>query len=398
MKNGAWKSTKRSNAPENQFAAYQDSNSKERAETPSFFAATKGAKSVRVYKQLTKTDRLRIEKWLRQGLCVQEIADRLRVHRSTIYRELKRGHYEWRDGKTWEMKSGYSPDIAEQRYQDNLRAKGPDLKIGNDHEFAQYIETTIIEKKCSPAAALGYAKIEGKQFRTQISVQTLYKYIGAGVFLQLTKKQLPRRGEQKRKYQRVKKKKAARAPAGESIEKRPKEVKDRKTFGHWEMDTVYSGQGKSRQALLVLTERKTREEIIIMVTNRQAETTVKAIDRLERKMGAVKFRKIFKSITVDNGTEFALADKLERSCINKSTPRTKVYFCHPYSSWERGSNENANGLIRRWYPKGTDFAKVSKAEIVELEEWINSYPRKILGYSSSKIEYRKCLNEIGIAS
>lgn len=102
--------------------------------------------------------------------------------------------------------------------------------------------------------------------------------------------------------------------------------------------------------------------------------------------------------TFDNGTEFAAAEELERSCINKHLPRTKVYFCHPYSSWERGTNENTNGMIRRRFPKGTNFAAVTNAQITQAENWINNYPRKILGYKSSEIVFRECLRELGIAA
>lgn len=104
------------------------------------------------------------------------------------------------------------------------------------------------------------------------------------------------------------------------------------------------------------------------------------------------------SLTFDNGTEFAAAEELERSCVNKHLPRTKVYFCHPYSSWERGTNENTNGMIRRRFPKGTNFAAVTNAQIVQAENWINNYPRKILGYKSSEIVFRECLRELGIAA
>ena len=196
---------------------------------------------------------------------------------------------------------------------------------------------------------------------------------------------------------KVKTKNPARAPAGESIEKRPAEVKDREEFGHWEMDTVYSGKKKSTVALLVLTERKTRNENIIMVPDRRAETTVQAINALERKLGAEKFGIIYKSITVDNGSEFALADQLEQSCIT-GDKRTKVYYCHPYSSWERGSNENVNGMIRRRHPKGTDFSKVTAEEIAATENWINSYPRKIFGYKSAGTMFRECLRELGLTA
>ena len=121
-----------------------------------------------------------------------------------------------------------------------------------------------------------------------------------------------------------------------------------------------------------------------------------ALDALERKCGARRFRAIFKSITFDNGSEFSAAEVLERSAVNKTIPRTKVYYCHPYSSWERGSNENANSMIRRRHPKGTDFSKVSAAEIAATEEWINNYPRKIVGYKSSEVMFRECLREIGL--
>ena len=195
-------------------------------------------------------------------------------------------------------------------------------------------------------------------------------------------------------------KSASRAPAGESIEQRPEEIDEREEFGHWEGDTVYSGKGKRKttRALLTLTERKTRKEIIIAIPNRKAETVVKALDALERKLGARRFRAIFKSITFDNGTEFAAAEELERSCVNKRLPRTKVYFCHPYSSWERGTNENTNGMIRRRFPKGTNFAAVTNAQIAQAENWINNYPRKILGDKSSEIVFRECLRELGIAA
>ena len=353
----------------------------------------------RVFKHLTRNDRLRIERWMRQGWRPKQIADKLRVHPSTIYRELKRGAYDRLNGDTWKMETAYSPDIAEEKYQAQLREKGPDLKIGKDHELAEYIERTILERDCSPAAVLGYAMMEGKKFKTTVSVQTIYKYIKMGLFLRITQVDLPRRGKHKHSYKKVKtKKEQARASAGESIENRAPEVKDREEFGHWEMDTVYSKRNTTSKALLVLTERKTRKEIIIGVPNRKAETIVRALDALERKMGAVKFRKIFKSITVDNGSEFAAAEEMERSAINKTIRRTAVYFCHPYSSWERGSNENNNIMIRRKHPKGTDFSKVSAAQIKATENWINNYPRKILGYKSSEAVFRECLQELGIVA
>jgi len=351
-------------------------------------------KQPRTFKHLTKTDRLRIEKWLKQKMKPKEIAGKLRVHVSTIYRELKRGEYERLNGTTWEITTEYSPDIADEKYRQNLKDKGPDIKIGSDRAFADFIEKTIIEKDYSPAAALAEAEEAG--FKTQISIPTLYSYIKKEVFLNLTQKELPRKGKKKHKYKKVHKK-GSRAPAGDSIEKRPQEIEDRKEFGHWEGDTVYSSRKKSKAALLTIQERKTRKDIVIRVPNRQADTIVKAVDALERKLGAPTFRTIFKSITFDNGSEFSSAEELEASCINKNKPRTKVYFAHPYSSWERGTNENGNGMIRRKLPKGTDFGKLTKADIKDAEEWINNYPRKILGYRSSNRAFDEELKLLGIS-
>lgn len=129
---------------------------------------------MRRFKHLTWTDRLRIEKWLNEGMKPKDIASKLRVHISTVYNELHRGEYQRLVGDTWELVSAYSPDIAEQKYQAHLRDKGPALKIGKDHELANYIETTILNKECSPAAVFGYAQQEGKQFKTSVSVQTIY--------------------------------------------------------------------------------------------------------------------------------------------------------------------------------------------------------------------------------
>lgn len=345
---------------------------------------------MRVFKHLTRTDRQRIEKWLVEGLTPRQIADKLRVHISTIYRELKRGEYQRLNGETWEMYTAYSPDIAEQAYRENLRAKGPALKVGNDHEFINYIEDKILSDGCSPAAALGYAKIEGREFKTHVCLATIYSYIAKGVFLHLTNKDLPEKEKRHRAYHQVKK--ATRPPVGESIEKRPAEANTREVFGYWEMDTVYSGKDKSKRALLVLTERKTRKEIIIPMPDRTAASTVRALDTLERKYGA-KFRKIFKAITVDNGGEFSDVARLERSAIRKGR-RTQFYYCHPYSSWERGSNENLNRMIRRKHPKGTNFAKVPTATIKKTEQWINNYPRKMFNYRSSEMLYQECVAQL----
>lgn len=347
----------------------------------------------RTFKHLTYTDRLRIEKWLKAGLKPLQIAKQLRITHQTIYNELKRGRYERLNSATWELETSYSPDIAEEKYRKHLKEKGGDLKIGKDKALADFIETTIIEKNYSPAAALAEAREAG--FDTDLSKTTIYSYIKKGVFLNLTQKELPRRGKHKQKYKKVDRK-PKRAPAGESIEQRPKEVESREEFGHWEGDTMYSRRNASKAGLITITERKTRKDIIIKIPNRKAETVVTAIDALEKKWGADNFCKVFKTITLDNGVEFSSADLIERSCFIPEEKRTKVYFAHPYSSFERGTNENQNGMIRRRHPKGTDFEKVSEMELQKTEEWINNYPRGILGYSTSNKMFAIELQKLGI--
>lgn len=138
-----------------------------------------------------------------------------------------------------------------------------------------------------------------------------------------------------------------------------------------------------------MTERKTRYEVIVKMKDQTAASVVSALDRLERRYGAI-FYKIFQTITVDNGSEFSDCAGIERSCRRKGS-RTKVFYCHPYSSYERGSNENLNKMIRRHYPKGTDFRKVTAMAIKWVEDWINRYPRGILGYRSSVEVFEECL-------
>ncbi|MGF0032592.1 IS30 family transposase [Bariatricus sp. SGI.154] len=343
------------------------------------------------FKHLTKADRIKIEALTKAGHSVAEIAAQLHVHRSTIYRELKRGTYTALNSDLT-TEERYSPDIADDKYRENLKSKGGVLKIGNDIKLANYIENKIINEDYSPAAVLGELKAQGKEsdFTVTICVTTLYSYIDKGIFLKLTNKNLPVKKNKKRDYKKVKRQQT-RATAGESIEKRPDEVNTRQEFGNWEMDTVKGKRGKSKNSLLVLTERKTRDEIIFKLPAHTAEAVVDALDRLERKWGSM-FKKVFKTITVDNGSEFAYCDEIERSILGEGK-RTKIYYCHPYSSWERGTNEVTNKMVRRKIPKGTNFDGKTDEEIETIENWINNYPRRIHGYRSAgelfKEEVRK---------
>lgn len=343
----------------------------------------------RRFKHLSWTDRLKIETMLKDKRHKQEIADEIGVHLKTIYNEIKRGRYIHTNSDLTEEER-YSPEMAEAAYREHLAAKGPDLKIGNDHELAQHIEKKIAEDGYSPAAVLGEIKEQGLEFKTSICESTLYSYIDKGVFLTVTNKNLPVKGQKKRPYNKVKR--AKRPPAGTSIENRPKEIDDRAVVGDWEMDCV-EGKKKTKETLLVLSERKARKEIMIKMKDQTAGSVVAALDRLERRYGTL-FYKIFQTITVDNGSEFADVEGLERSCRRKGK-RTTVFYCHPYSSYERGTNENINRMIRRWFPKGTDFGQVPKKAIQAVEDWLNAYPREILGFRSADEVFAEGLAALG---
>lgn len=228
-----------------------------------------------MHKHLTWTDRLKIEKGLKEGLKPCAIADRLHVHNTTIYRELKRGRYTHLNSDLT-TEERYSPEIAQQRYEENLKAKGGELKIGNDYELSAFIEKKIGEEGYSPAAVVGEIKRLGLTFKTEISEKTIYNYIDKGIFYGISRESLPEHGERKRKYDKVERKKAARAPQGESIEERPQEINDRQTFGHWEGDCV-CGKKRTKETLFVLSERLTRNEII-------------GSDRRQRRGGAEQVR------------------------------------------------------------------------------------------------------------
>ena len=171
-------------------------------------------------------------------------------------------------------------------------------------------------------------------------------------------------------------------PAEKSIEHRPQEAKERKVYGHWEGDLVIGKQG-TKAVLFTLTERMTRQEIIMKLPNKETKTIAKALDKIERKYGS-KFYKTFKSITFANGAEFMGYKGLEKSCLRKKE-RTAIYYADPYCSGERGTNENNNRLIRRFIPKGMDITNIKVSRIQEIEDWINNYPRAMFDYQSSNM-------------
>jgi len=307
----------------------------------------------------------------------RELAKRLGVSPPTLSRELKRGRvilldYEWREVVS------YSAMIAQDNYDKKASAKGPYLKIGNNHELAKKLEECIIEGQCSPYATIEKLKDDPSYQKTPISERTLYNYIEQDILENVTKKDLPRKGKSsKGKYTRVTKR--IKDVDAKRIDDRPKEADDRSEFGHWEMDCIESGRKKGRACLLVLVERMSRNVLMFKLSSQTQKEVQTRLDQLEKKIGIKRFQEIFKSVTVDNGSEFLDWRSLEGSCVSrKDVPRTQIYYCHPYHSWERGTNEQANGHIRRFIPKGSAISDYSTKAILDIQEWLNTYPRRVL--------------------
>lgn len=351
-----------------------------------YFLMKAGGDMPKGYKHLTYNDRLKIDLMIRHGHSVGEIAAEIGCSLNTIYNELKRGRYMHRNSDLTEEER-YNPDGSEERYRRLKREKGRGLKIGNDMKFVNFVEDMILNHKYSPAAVLMKIEQENLQFDTKICLSTLYNYIRQGVFLHVELKECPvPRHKRKKKVLGTPKQK--RVSRGTSIEKRPEEVNERNTVGHWEMDTVVGPQGKSHKCLLVLSERKLRYEIIEILDSKTSAEVIRALDRIERRLGEKRFRELFKSITVDNGPEFNDFEGIERSRRNRKN-RTKVYYCHPYSFYERGLNENQNLFIRRFIPKGMNFDDLTNKEVKEIERWINTYPRKLFEGKSAQQLYEE---------
>lgn len=333
------------------------------------------------YNYITEKERYQIEALLQAKHSIPEIADILNHKYITVYKEIKKGKVKQLDSQLAEHYV-YKADYAQMIYENSVSNRGRNLKIGSDHELVAYIEKMIKEEKYSPEALLLKIKSEGLQFKTSLCFKTIYNYLDMGLFLNVSASDLPVK-KQVRKPKQKKSKVALNNRDGRSIDERSKHILERKEYGHWEMDTVVSGQGKGRACLLVLSERMTRQEIVLKMKDKKSNSVVHALNMLEKKLGSKGFREKFKTITCDNGVEFLDQKGIEKSKYTKKN-RTTVYYCHPYSSYERGTNENINRMIRRFFPKGTNFDLVTARQIAMVQDWINNYPRKILGGMSTR--------------
>jgi IS30 family transposase len=335
-------------------------------------------KSTGKWKQISERERYKIEALLQSGLTTIEVSQQIGRDRRTVEREIKSGSVIQVDS-LWREKLRYCADTGQRRHDERSANKGRPLKIGHDHKLAEHIEKKISEEKYSPDAVIGEIRAKGLRFEASICTKTVYNYIDKNVFLNITNKDLPvKKDGKKRKYRRTGIV-ALNNLKGRSIDERSESIETREERGHWEMDSVV---GKGVACLLVMTERTSRQELIFKLKAKKQECVTAALDQLERRYKG-RFKEMFKSITMDNGSEFLNQEALESSCLIAGRKRTRCYYAHPYSAWERGSNEVANKLIRRFVPKGTNIKQLTKADICRIEYWMNNYPRRIFGYRSA---------------
>ena len=215
-----------------------------------------------------------------------------------------------------------------------------------------------------------------------VCTKTLYNYVDLGL-LPIKNIDLP---EKLRRNTKAKKARENRKILGQSIEERPEIVKFRTEFGHWEIDTVIGKKDENEPCVLTLVERMTRMCIWVKAHNHTAEAISEALQKVISYFGGQRDQ-VFKTITGDNGSEFAGLSLLENGTL-------KVYFTHPYSSCEKGTNECHNRMLRRFIPKGKSISDYTADEICFFADCINGLPRKILGYATPEELFERQLDRI----
>ncbi|WP_214828250.1 IS30 family transposase [Exiguobacterium sp. s26] len=297
------------------------------------------------YTHLTTAERVKIETYLELGMSIRSIARRLGRQPSTVSREIRRN-------------PGYKSERAQERY---VRAKA---NCGAKTKLDETMRRTIIRKL---RATWSPEEIVGRLFDGRIAFSTIYRWIYSGL-IDVPTTALRQKGKRRKPVET-----RGRFNVGLSISKRPSEVRGRQTFGHWELDTVVSGRGKSKACVATFVERKSRFYLALPIADRSAASMEGAIHTVHAAFPEGTFR----TATTDRGKEFSGHERIQASL------GVPMYFADPYSSWQRGSNENANGLLREFFPKGTDFAQVAHDELADALAKINGRPRKCLNWKTA---------------
>lgn len=316
------------------------------------------------YNRLEFRERIEIEKLLSHNKKCTEIANQLGRHKSTISREiirLKRASYN-------SMKSHFDACIK------SSNRKYDKTKMNNNPALKKFIYDHL-ELRWSPEQIVSSLKSKFPSDKAmQISIESIYFHIylhAKPELRQLLISQLRQKRKIRGNTRRGSDKRTTiKDPV--RIDERPEEVLGRQIPGHWEGDLI---MGKDRaSAIGTLAERTTRTVIIVPLKKRDSESVRKAFEGEFRSIP----RQMKKTLTYDNGTEMA-----QHKLFTKNT-KIQVYFAHPYSPWERPTNENTNGLIRDYFPAGTDFSLISKKRLKEVQNQLNERPRKVLGFLTPK--------------
>ena len=312
-----------------------------------------------IFKQLTDTDRVHIEVLLKEGFKQIRIAEKLGVNRSTISREINnRG-----------TPSGYHAKQAEINHQIKRGKCKPKIKIEETTAGSYVIEK--LRKGWSPETISGRLRREIdlglRDEKEYVNPESIYQFVYNSDFGKQEKLyEYLRHGKKHRTKKQGRKAQKSIIPNRVFIEMRPKEIDKRKTVGHWEGDTIHY---PNKRGINSLVERKARYAILTKLERRTAEqTTAAVISRLSNHRR--------ESLTVDNGTE-----NIEHETIAK-TLDLQVFFCHAYHSWEKGSNENMNGLVRKYLPSGTNLDTISQEDLDDIADELNNRPRKILAFQT----------------
>ncbi len=338
---------------------------------------------------LNEAERKIIERQLSMGVAKKQIARILGRDISTIRREIKRGSVVQRKTKTYISKRADDPgyteieqyfsEVGQRRYEQNRLHCGRKCQLAECREFVQYAEEKMLIAKWSPDGIVAEAKRK-HLFENTVSTVTLYKWIDMHLIkvrnidlLQKCRRKVHKTHTRENKVK-----------LGTSIEQRPIEINERTDFGHWEGDQVVGKDGQS--SVLTLIERKTAESFVLKTDAKTSEATFQALSNLKNRLGN-NFAKIFRSITFDNGTEFAASDLFESLGL-------KIYYAHPYSAWERGQNEHFNGMLRRFIPKGKDLSFLSQEELDRFSSFLNALPRKSKHYFSPQDLFSNELSDI----
>lgn len=346
------------------------------------------------YHHLTKDDRSKIQSLIEQKdetgkriFSNSYIANYIDVNKSTISRELKRikSKINIRSGKI--TNKPYNADDAQNDYEFKRAMSKANYFLDDFPKLKKYIEDKIKIDKWAPDAIFGYInshELYKQDGFTSISTATIYRAIHYGL-LKVKKEDTRRMTKFEKSGKYSTKSELPESKLSYSIELRPEHINNRESFGNLELDTVISTTKGTHKCLMTLTERKTRFEIIGVL---EAKTKEEVIAKLKKIKEYLKknIKQVINSITTDNGGEFA--GFLEIIEITGA----KFYFCHPYTSCEKGANEKHNSIIRYFIPKSTLIENYTVNEINNVCHWMNNYPRKILDYLTPKEALEKELN------